>query len=51
MDSLPAVIPPPLACRKKVMTSDQTNNRTIILDLRKRQSSASSHEANRGRIT
>jgi hypothetical protein len=51
MDSLPAVIPPPLACKKKVITSDQTNSRTMIRDFRKRQSSASNHEASRGRMT
>jgi hypothetical protein len=51
MDSLPAVIPPPLACRKKVITSDQTNSRTMMRDFKKRQSSASNHEASRGRMT
>lgn len=46
-----AVIPPPAACRKKVSTSLQTKIRTIFLDEKKRQSSASSQAANLGRIT
>jgi hypothetical protein len=33
-----------------VMTSDQTNKRTMILDLRNKQSSACSQEASLGRM-
>ena len=50
MVSEPAVIPPPAAWIWNVMTSLQTNIRTIFRDERKRQSSPSSHFAKRGRM-